>query len=1037
MSKPINPYVAGHSVGETDTFIGREELLGDVLRMLANPDMNAIVLYGQRRTGKTSLLEKLRHLLQEKDAYISIYFNLEDKADLPIEQLLTELAQAITAEIDQTSHDTKELKELAQTRLTRESFRSQFLPQAFKAFSPNSLVLLFDEFDVLGELQLGETAQGFFAYLRELMDVNQQRLQFVFAIGRQFEDWSNLIRNIFEGVEIRRVSTLTYDETVRLIRLSEQNESLVWPETAINRVWALTSGHPYLTQQLCAVVWDSIYPQQSELNQVLGVLPEMVDAAIGKLFERSASALEWIWDGLPPAARFVASLLAEAESDVVSQEELEAALTRHGVEVIMHQLSTAPQTLKEWDVIEEVNGGYRFRVELLRQWLLRYKPLNRVREELERFDAIANARYQLGKEQHQAGELTQAARLLRLAVQINPNHMQAHLELGKVLLKQEEISEAMAELNVAYKSGLSEAKSEYINALLKVAQSPKQTYQKRWQACQQILQIQANHSDALRVRNTLLQQREQKIRQASEYEKAEKWAAAIQIYEQLLADVPEEKERWQDALQQAHQQQELQTLYQQARQALADGEREQGMAILYQLLSRQQDYKQAQKILLQASSGEPLKITAANKEREGGADFIKWGMALISLLLVAILAVWAASNNSLFNLPSDTPIAVIQDPTSTVMPTVERATVTLEPTVTASPESKTLTPEPTLTTAATETSTAEPIREDQFSNTAISESPDDVVVLLRLTEHTGEVWSVDFSPDGYILASGGDDNQIRFWDVDTGHLLLTFTDTAKVWSVEFSPDGEFLASGSEDSTIHLWDINSSDVVQAFSGHTRAIRSLAFDPDGTRIASGSDDNTVRLWDLATGNMRQIFSEPTDWVLSVAFSPPAQVQPGDDTDQQGAVKPLLASADADNMIYLWEMDSGQRLQTLTGHTDWVRSIAFSPDGTLLASASDDNTVRLWDLAEGKVQAVLEAHSKSVNSVAFSPDGTLLASGSDDHTIHLWDVKRASWLKTLEDNKNDSGRVLNVAFSPDSTRLASAFDNGTILLWGVSAE
>jgi WD40 repeat protein/tetratricopeptide (TPR) repeat protein len=997
MSQLINPYVAGNPVGGTKTFIGREELLAHALTVFTDSKMNTIVLYGQRRTGKTSIIQELRQRLPKVGSYVSIYFNLEDRANLPIERVLSDLAKAIIHEISDTSPRMTVLEKLTQPLLSKETFQFKFLPQALDALLPNSLVVLFDEFDVLGDSQLDQAAQMFFPYLHQLMTLDQQRLQFVFAIGRQFEDWPNLMEDIFREAELLRVSTLTHKETVGLVRLSEENKSLVWHKTAIERVWELTSGHPYLTQQLCAVVWDNIHQNtDKQSEQVPGVLPEMVDAAISKLFERSTSALEWLWNGLPPAARFVASVLAEAESDVVSQEELETTLQDHGVQVIMRQLRDAPQTLKEWDVIEEVDEGYRFRVELLRQWLVRHKQLARVREELEKIEPIANTRYQQGKEKHQAGDLGEAARHLRLAVQINPNHIKAHLELGKVLLKQQKTREAIAELKVAFESNPIEAKSEYIKALLKVAQSQEQTLQERWELCQQLLQIQPDHADALRVQVSLVQQREQRLKKASEYEKAENWAAVIPIYEQLLAYFPEEKEKWQESCQRARQQQDLENLYQQAQRALADGESKEAIEILSKLLLRQADYKQAQNIMVQALKDQTREETPSLINQTA----IKWGAAIISLLFFSILGI-SVTNRLVFNSLSERP-----------MLTRDTATATLEPTATAIPKTKTPTAESTFTGAATE--------KREFSKTVISESPDEVVVLLALSGHTGQVWSVDFSSDGYLLASGAHDNQIRLWDVATGHPLLILTDhTAKVWRIDFSPDSAFLASGSEETTIRLWDIKSSQALESLTGHAGPIRSVAFSSDGTRLASGADDKTVRLWDVATGHTQQTFSDPTDWVLSVAFSP-------DGT--------RLASGDADNTIYLWDIAREQLLQTLTDHTDWVRSIAFSPDGKHLASASNDNTVRLWNLADGEVQAVLEGHTKSVNSVAFSPDGTLLASGADDHTIRLWDVEGGILIKTLED---ESGRVLSVAFNPDGTRLTSGSDSGTIFLWGLLLE
>ncbi|CAD6446227.1 e13f86a5-3efc-43ce-a537-5658ff5fbd22 [Sclerotinia trifoliorum] len=157
--------------------------------------------------------------------------------------------------------------------------------------------------------------------------------------------------------------------------------------------------------------------------------------------------------------------------------------------------------------------------------------------------------------------------------------------------------------------------------------------------------------------------------------------------------------------------------------------------------------------------------------------------------------------------------------------------------------------------------------------------------------------------------------------------------------------------------------------------------------------------------------------SDWVNSIAFSP-------DGTK--------VASGSRDKTIRLWDTATGESLQMLEGHLDSVNSIAFSPDGTKVASGSDDQTIRLWDTATGESLQMLEGHSHWVTSIAFSPDGTKVASGSLDKTIRLWDTTTGESFETLEGH---SDWVNSIAFSPDGTKVASGSPDQTIRLWDIT--
>jgi WD40 repeat protein len=201
-----------------------------------------------------------------------------------------------------------------------------------------------------------------------------------------------------------------------------------------------------------------------------------------------------------------------------------------------------------------------------------------------------------------------------------------------------------------------------------------------------------------------------------------------------------------------------------------------------------------------------------------------------------------------------------------------------------------------------------------------------------------------------------------------------------------------------------------------------VVSLKFSPDGAILASGGYKE-VRMIDPSTGKVIRTLEGHTDYVRSIVFSPDG--------------KRLLAGGGPPQQwgeIQVWDVATGGLLRSMQGHKDCIYSVALSPDGKLVASGSYDKAVKIWDAQTGQELKTLLDHIDAVFAVAFSPDGKLLASGSQDRTVKIWNVASGERLYTLSDALDG---ITSIAFSPSGEYLAAAGYDNSIHIWKISEK
>ena len=310
-----------------------------------------------------------------------------------------------------------------------------------------------------------------------------------------------------------------------------------------------------------------------------------------------------------------------------------------------------------------------------------------------------------------------------------------------------------------------------------------------------------------------------------------------------------------------------------------------------------------------------------------------------------------------------------------------------------------------------------------------------------------DVFCMNYSLDGKLLATGHYDGTIRVWHLPTSELYMTLTPdpTIAYWdetdelyrhtfsrtprvieSVTLSPDGNYLAAGIDNGTIELWKVNTGKGF-ILGEHNETVSGLkmrvSFSNDGSTLASTSVYNEVHLWDVATGKLIKTLGKQS-WGATMSFSPDGNT---------------MATYNHTG-LHLWDVETYELLQTFNHAPELVKNplydvnIRFSPDGNTIVTYAYDKTshssaLYLYDVPTNTLRNVIDGPYTSVRSISYSANGNILAvTTSYRGIIYLWYVN--NWLGPYYVPFQE--QVLNpqTAISPDGKTLATGR-----LLWDMS--
>ncbi len=336
-----------------------------------------------------------------------------------------------------------------------------------------------------------------------------------------------------------------------------------------------------------------------------------------------------------------------------------------------------------------------------------------------------------------------------------------------------------------------------------------------------------------------------------------------------------------------------------------------------------------------------------------------------------------------------------------------------------------------------------------------------------------------FSPDGKTAYSLGMDGVVTVWNLETlkavYHLGNPYPQENWSWSqIALSRDGRMVSAHLVEGGLGLWDTETGKLINKLPA---AGNPVAFNPHNREVLSG-DWPDMRLWDLSNGAELQHFETrlPVFPAAGLAVSPDGMrllavtsagmgaaggcdfvifdvpagqalrhiMMDADEVDELGCVLwavPVFSRdgsiilTGVDERVILWEVDTGKRLRTFSGHSAAVSSIAISPDGNTVMSGDISGELILWDFETAQPVRRFAGHTSVIVSIVFHPtQPTALSGSSPDGSVILWDVLTGKRQRIFE---GAQGGVYSVGLSPNGQYLFASDESGKITIWDYASS
>ncbi len=801
MSNIVNPYIFGNPIEGSEMFFGREDVFQFIRQTLKGQHRdNAIVLHGQQRTGKTSVLLQMRSRLDDTP-YLCIFMNLQSYALKDLDEFLWALADRIIRDLRREYRiDLPRPSRGEFMAEPRSFFENEFLNQVWSAIGERHLLLMLDEFTSLQEkVRDGKSEREIFWYLKHLMQ-HYERLNFLFSLSRSLEELKQQYASLFNVTFCKKISFLESTAAYHLMTEPVKGRYKV-KRAARERIYHVTFGHPCYTQLVCHCLFTQWRRQHTSSIKV-----QDVNKVLSEAMEYGSAVLLDGWGMLTPGEQTVLAGMATAigqDNSAVDVKEVNQAWRRYNVSIPEDEMAKAIESLIARDIIVG-QDKYRFAADLQRMWVQKNKRIEWVKEGIpalllkkmeQEYEHVFLVWHQelkksvqewmapttddrIKRNEHRllkGSDLTEAMRWLEVRPADLSQDEQDFIRTGQEKHAQEEKGRYTRRVFLGLAAaGLAAAVGGAMWRILPPVPNPSPTQKK-------LLFVYRGHSDA--VNAVVWSHDGKRVASGSDDKTVQVWNAADGnlVYKYFGHSSGVNAVAWSP-----------------------DGKR---------LASASDDYTSQ---VWDATTGKRLLIYHHLKEVRD----VAWspdGQRIASASWDGTVQIWNAVTGERFltyngHAGSEVFGVAWSLDGKYIVSSGQYATVQVW--------------DPTNSAAAAQ---GKPI--------------------YTYTGHDSNftVNRVAWSHDSRRVASASYDGTAQVWDATTGGKRTTYSNhTSWVLCVAWSPNDQYIASGSNDQSMQVWNAVTRDVLRTYTGHTNRVKGVAWSPDGKFLVTASDDTRVMIW-----------------------------------------------------------------------------------------------------------------------------------------------------------------------------------------------